>query len=51
MILQQIADRREERLLEQQRKDQETAEMLSYLEKLQIEDLKVSVDHGNASIT
>lgn len=40
MILQQIADRREERLLEQQRKDQETAEMLSYLEKLQIEDLK-----------
>ncbi|PIK54624.1 putative coiled-coil domain-containing protein [Apostichopus japonicus] len=40
MILQQIAERREERLLDQQRKDQETSEMLSYLEKLQMEDLK-----------
>lgn len=47
MILQQIADRREERLLDQQRKDQETSEMLSYLEKLQMEDLKVSnIEHS-----
>lgn len=40
MVLQQIAERREERLLDQQKKDQEAGQMRMYLEKLQMEDLK-----------
>ncbi|XP_072165777.1 cilia- and flagella-associated protein 45-like [Diadema setosum] len=40
MILNQISQREEERLLEQEKKDQEAQQMLKYLEKLQMEDLK-----------
>ncbi|XP_002738957.1 cilia- and flagella-associated protein 45-like [Saccoglossus kowalevskii] len=40
VILTQIAEREEERLLDQEKKDQEAHQMLKYLEKLQIEDLK-----------
>ncbi|XP_033641506.1 cilia- and flagella-associated protein 45-like [Asterias rubens] len=39
-VLTQIAQREEERLLDQERKDQEALHMLKYLEKLQVEDLK-----------
>ena len=41
-VLTQISQREEERLLEQERKDQEALHMLKYLEKLQVEDLKVN---------
>ncbi|XP_054760160.1 cilia- and flagella-associated protein 45-like [Lytechinus pictus] len=40
MILTQISQREEERLLQQEKKDQEAQQMLKYLEKLQMEDLK-----------
>jgi len=40
MILNQISQREEERLLEQEKKDQEAQVMLKYLEKLQMEDIK-----------
>ncbi|XP_070551420.1 cilia- and flagella-associated protein 45-like isoform X2 [Ptychodera flava] len=40
IILQQISEREEERLLDQERRDQEAQQMLKYLEKLQVEDLK-----------
>ncbi|CAB4014147.1 Hypothetical predicted protein [Paramuricea clavata] len=39
VIQQQIADNEQKRLLDEQRKDQETQAMLQYLEKLQQEDL------------
>ncbi|XP_038065130.1 cilia- and flagella-associated protein 45-like [Patiria miniata] len=39
-VLTQIAQREEERLLDQERRDQEAQHMLKYLEKLQMEDLK-----------
>ncbi|XP_077985522.1 cilia- and flagella-associated protein 45-like [Glandiceps talaboti] len=40
IILQQISENEEERLLDQERRDQEAQHMLRYLEKLQVEDLK-----------
>ncbi|XP_033114442.1 cilia- and flagella-associated protein 45-like [Anneissia japonica] len=38
-VLKQIAQREEDRLLEQEKKDQEAQQMLRYLEKLQMEDI------------
>ena len=40
MIQQQIKDREQDRLLESEKKDQETKAMLEYLERLQMEDIK-----------
>ena len=40
VIQQQIKDREQDRLLESEKKDQETRAMLEYLERLQIEDIK-----------
>ena len=40
-VLNQIAQREEERALDQERKDQEAMQRLKYLEKLQREDLEV----------
>ncbi|XP_071958281.1 cilia- and flagella-associated protein 45-like [Antedon mediterranea] len=39
-VLKQIASREEERLLDQEKKDQEAQQMLRYLEKLQMEDIE-----------
>ena len=40
MIQRQIKDREQDRLLESEKKDQETKAMLEYLERLQMEDIK-----------
>lgn len=40
VIQQQIKDNEQQRLLDEERKDQETVAMLQYLEKLQIEDMQ-----------
>jgi len=38
--MKQIEQNAQERLLDQERKDQESQQMLKYLEKLQMEDLR-----------
>ena len=40
MIQQQIKDREQQRLLDAEKKDQETQAMLKYLERLQEEDME-----------
>jgi len=39
-VMKQIEQNAQERLLDQERKDQESQQMLKYLEKLQMEDLR-----------
>ncbi len=48
MIREQIEDREQQRLLETEKKDQETQSMLRYLERLQQEDMDNLVKKRNA---